>query len=222
MDDAKVEAGWAKDPGANLRLPKNSRRQWLRSWPSHNVRIDTPLSRASYRNPGTNPFAFARPGCNQDGSGTSRHCPPTQFRVDFPLHGLGSRRFQGLTLSSPILQHKRDLFSSGLVENPCSPCDFAQRRKLCEEHKRKWSSVGKAVMTVHESPRELKQHSATVRGRNLIALRNFRHNSLHFLRLPSVANRKPIEWWSIPTFPFRLRVFAVYLPDSILVAAEEK
>ena len=54
-----------------------------------------------------------------------------------------SRQFQDLTRNSPILRHKRNLFSAGLVEAPCNSRDFSQRRRLYEEHERKWSMRGK-------------------------------------------------------------------------------
>ena len=60
------------------------------------------------------------------------------------------RQFQDLTRNSLALQHQCDLFSSGLIENHCDPCDFAQRRKLYEEHEHKQSNAGRAVKMIHE------------------------------------------------------------------------
>jgi len=77
-------------------------------------------------------------------------------------------------------------------------------------------------MAVHELPEELGPYSTIVCGRNLIALRNLQHNGLHFLRLPPVMSQKPIERWSIPPLPFRLKAFAVYLLDGIIAATEGK
>ena len=135
-----------------------------------------------------------------------------------------SRRFQDLTRSSPILQYKRDLFSAGLVENPCSPCDFAQRRKACEEHERKWSDAGRVEKAIHELPEGSSLGVyPTILGRNLIALRNTQNvGGLTFLRFPPVTSVSPIERWRIPPLPFELRHFAVYPPDNILAVAEEK
>ena len=45
-----------------------------------------------------------------------------------------SRQFQDLTRNLPTLRYQRDLFSAGLVENRSISCDFAERRKLYEEH----------------------------------------------------------------------------------------
>ena len=35
-----------------------------------------------------------------------------------------NRQFQSLTRDLPTLQYQRDLFFTGLIENPCNPCDF--------------------------------------------------------------------------------------------------
>jgi len=133
-----------------------------------------------------------------------------------------SRQFQDLTRNSPALRYKRDLFSAGLAENPRSPCDFAQRRKLCEEYDRKWSSAGRIVMTAHELPKELsfQRHSTTTHGGDLISSRNFRNGRLDFLHLPPATSHKPIKWWSTPPFPFHVAAYAIHPPCNIIAAAE--
>ena len=130
----------------------------------------------------------------------------------------------GATPYSPTLQHQRDLFSAGLIETDCSPCDLAQRRKLCEEHKRKWSSAGRVVKTTHKLPDELISEGGfnMTLGRNLIAFLARWDDSCCFLRLPPVTSRNPVEWWSAPLFPFNVPVFDVYPPDNILAIAEVK
>ena len=135
-----------------------------------------------------------------------------------------SRQVQKLIRDSPTLQYKRELFSVGLIENPRKPCDFTQRRKLCKEHKRKWSNAGRVAKTIHELPEELslEQHLTTTLGWGLIAYCNTEDGSLSFLRPPPVMSQKPIEWWTIPPYPFSLKVFVAYPPDDILVVAEEK
>ena len=133
-----------------------------------------------------------------------------------------SRQFQDIARNSPPLQYRRDLFSVGLIENPCIPCDFAQCRKLCEEHERKWTAAGRAIKAAHKLPEELIPRWAYTLGRNLIAFRSIRGDCLGFLRVPPVASRRPIEWWDVPPLPFDVRAFAAYPPDNILAVAEEK
>ena len=80
------------------------------------------------------------------------------------------------------------------------------------------------MKTIHELPKELdfERHFVTTPGSNLIAFRGMEDGPLSFLRLPSVTSQKSIEQWSIPPFPFGLKVFAVYPPDNILAVAEER
>lgn len=135
-----------------------------------------------------------------------------------------SRQFQDLTRDSPILQYKRDLFSAGLIENPRNLCDLVQRRKLCEDHERRWSNAGRVVKTVYEFPEgvDLHRYYITTLGWGIIPYHNTADGSLSFLRPPPVTSQKPTEWWSIPPFPFSLEFFAAYPPDDLLVVAEEK
>ena len=137
-----------------------------------------------------------------------------------------SRQFRDLIRDSPMLQYKRELFSAGLIENPCSPCDFAQRRKLFEEYKCKWSDAGRVVKTIHEFPEELSlgDYFRTSEGWNLIGYRSTStgDGNLMFVRVPPVTSQRPIEWWSIPPLSFHARAYAVYPPDNLLAIAEHK
>jgi len=188
----------------------------------HNARVNAPLARASRRNPGTSTPAPAWPGCRQNGSGTVCYCYPHDSALTFRYANQVSRQFQDLTRNSPTLQCKRKLFSAGLVENPRNPSDFTQCRKLYEAHERKWSNAGRAVKTTHELPEELdaEQHFITTHGWNLIAFCSMEDGPLSFLRLPSTTSQRPTEQWTIPSFSFSLKVFAVYPPDNLLVVAE--
>jgi len=125
-----------------------------------------------------------------------------------------SRQFQELVSDSPTLQYRRELFSGGLIETSRNPCDFAQCRKLCEEHKYKWSNAGRVVKTIHGLPEKLslKRHFTRTLGWSLIAYRNKGDGSLSFLRPPPVTSKKPNRG---------LDVFVAYLPNDLLVVAEE-
>jgi len=111
-----------------------------------------------------------------------------------------------------------------VVENSCSPEDFARRQKLFEDHERKWSNAGTVARAVHKLPKGLsfERRFTTIHGKNLISSHGARDSGLNFLRLSSATIRKPIECWSIPSLPFGFEVYAVYPPDSILAVAEEK
>jgi len=150
----------------------------------------------------------------------TQHNSALTFRYTIQI----SRQFQDLTRNSPILQYKRNLLSAGLVENPHSLCDFSQRRKLCEEYERKWSNAGRVVLAVHELPDDLspQRHTISTHGGDIITSHSIGDGCLRFLRLPPVTSQLPIKRWSIPPFPFNVKAFAVYPPDSILAVAEEK
>ena len=134
-----------------------------------------------------------------------------------------NRQFHDLTRNSPALQHQRDLFSAGFTENrDCDPGDLVQRRKLCEEHERKWSNSRRTAKMVHKLPEELiSQWSyTTTLSRNLVISPSSWDNSLILLRIPPVMGRKSIEWWNTPPFADTIMAFAAYPPNNILAVAE--
>ena len=108
------------------------------------------------------------------------------------------------------------------MDNPRSPCDFAQRRKLCDRYERRWSNLGRTAKATHKLSDELypHRHSITTHGGNLISFQNLEDNYLIFLRVPPVTSSKKAEQWSIPPFPFNLAGFDAYPPCNILAAAE--
>jgi len=77
---------------------------------------------------------------------------------------------------------------------------------------------------VHELPADLsiQREYTTLHGGGLVASHKPHENDLRFFRIPPATSQKPMEWWSIPPFPFRIRAFAVYPTDGILAVAEEK
>lgn len=103
-------------------------------------------------------------------------------------------------------------------------CDFSRRQKAYEEYTRKWSDAGRVVKSDYKLPRALfaVEHVITAIGWNLIASLGPQGNTLGFVRIPRAASPKPIEWWSLPTFPFTIHSFSTYPPDGILVIAEQK
>ena len=86
----------------------------------------------------------------------------------------------------------------------------------------KWSNAGSVVKSVYELPPELfpRRGAIEVLGRNLLV--SWGPDSLAFIRVPSAASRKPIEWWSIPPFPFAIKAVAAHLPDNVVAVAGER
>ena len=59
-------------------------------------------------------------------------------------------------------------------------------------------------------------------GWNVIASYKPLGTTLTFFRVPPVQSQKPIQWWSVPPFPFVIADISTYLPDNILVVAEHR
>jgi len=86
---------------------------------------------------------------------------------------------------------------------------------------RKWSDAGRVVKSAYELPLELSQWDATmVLGKGLLV--SCGQYSLAFARVPSTVGRKPIEWWTIPPFPFIIKGVVAHLPDNVLAVIEER
>jgi len=56
----------------------------------------------------------------------------------------------------------------------------------------------------------------------LLASDSLEDNGLAFLRVPSVASRKPIEGWSILHIAFGILCYTVYPPGNVVAVAEHK
>ena len=66
----------------------------------------------------------------------------------------------------------------------------------------------------------LERRFTRTHGKNLIASRNVKGDTLRFLRIPPATSQKSIERWDIPPFPFNIEAFSAYPPDDILAVAE--
>jgi len=133
-----------------------------------------------------------------------------------------SRHFQSLIRNSPILQYHCELFATGLIDNPFSPCILAERRKLCEEYARKWSGAATVVESTYKSSLDQPSGCYTALGRNILVLDSPPDAGLDFLHIPPVASGKPINGWTIPPFPFNVIDFGVYHPEGILGVVERQ
>jgi hypothetical protein len=80
------------------------------------------------------------------------------------------------------------------------------------------------VKSVHALPREIfsESHTITVLGENFLASHAWQDRILNFVRVPTAASQKPIEWWTLPPFPFRIERFTAHVPDNVLAVAEIK
>lgn len=132
-----------------------------------------------------------------------------------------NRHFKNLICDLPALQHKRELFATGLIDNPCYPCDFVERQKLREEYARKRSKAVSIVESIRELPSGQSSGWGTrYFGNGHLGYESVEPHSLAFLRVPPIASGKPIEGWNIPPFSFDIFGYAAYPPENILTVAE--
>ena len=89
----------------------------------------------------------------------------------------------------------------------------------------KWSDVARVVKSVYELPPEASPSWGHVKhfdGSLRVVSHGLMDGGLTVLRVPSVANRKLIEWWKIPPLPFFVEGFDAYTPDNVLAVAGER
>lgn len=129
-----------------------------------------------------------------------------------------------MIFSSPALQYRRELFAAGLIDNPHSPCDLTERRRLCKEYVHKWSDAANLAKDVREVLLEQKSGDwgPGIPGRNLLVGYHHESNAVNLIHIPPAMSRKPIEQWSLPPFQFRLFGHTTYPPKDVLVAVEER
>ena len=88
----------------------------------------------------------------------------------------------------------------------------------------KWSDAARMVESVYELPSETFPGWDRIKrpgGNLLIVYRHLLNDGLAVVRVPSVVNRKPIEWWGVPPLPFRIGGLDAYTPDNVLAVAGE-
>ena len=86
----------------------------------------------------------------------------------------------------------------------------------------KWSDAGRVVKSVYKFPLEVFSdwHKIKHPGGNLLVVsRGLPDSRLAVVRVPSVVDRKPIEWWEVPPLPFVIQSYDTYPPDDVLAIA---
>ncbi|KAF9643424.1 hypothetical protein BDM02DRAFT_3273044 [Thelephora ganbajun] len=135
-----------------------------------------------------------------------------------------NRYFRDLVRDLPTLQHRRELFAIGLIDNPYRPCDLTERRKQCKGYMHKWTNATSVMRSTYEllPTRSSSWGAAKYSGNGLLVSSSLRHKRLAFLHVPPVASRKSVESWTIPPLPFRIMCYAVYPPENVIAVAESK
>lgn len=133
-----------------------------------------------------------------------------------------NRHFRNLIFNSPTVHHRRELFAAGLIDNPCCPCDFAERRKLCEAYTYKWSKAVDIAKNTREIPPSLSLgwSNANHLGNGYLVSDSEGRRGLAFLHIPPIASQESVEGWNIPPFSFDILGYAVYPPANVLAVTE--
>ena len=96
--------------------------------------------------------------------------------------------------SSQYLQHRLDLFSAGLVDNPEVACSLSERRVRLRKYVDGWNKPEISV----ERDCPLKGRVGTTRwysvGQDLLARTDTRTSMISFIRVPSPPQRTAEEW----------------------------
>lgn len=145
--------------------------------------------------------------------------------VDFALMVQVNRWFRSFIYNSPALHHRRELFATGLIDNPRCPCGAAERRQLREGYTHKWFNAGDLVKHTRKLPalQPLDWGSgfnAEYFG-NGYFIADESDNGLFVLHIPPLASSKSIEGWRIPSFPFEIYTYAAYPPKNVIAVTEE-
>ena len=182
---------------------------------SQHVPIASILNPAPHRDSGVCASTSSRPGCHQDGGGAKFITDPTRITADFRVVSRSTNASRHSFVTGPLfkLQLRRELFATGLIENPGNPCDLVQSRKLYEDY------AIKSTHELHPDHASCRIYAKNI-GRNMLASHPMGDHGLGFLYIPPVTSRKPIDTWSILPFPFTLLCFAVYHPENLLAIDE--
>ena len=110
---------------------------------SQHVPIASILNPAPHRDSGVCASTSSHPGCHQDGGGAKFITDPTRITADFRVVSRSTNASRHSFVTGPLfkLQLRRELFATGLIENPGNPCDLVQSRKLYEDY---------AIKSTHE------------------------------------------------------------------------
>ncbi|KAF9649096.1 hypothetical protein BDM02DRAFT_1994298 [Thelephora ganbajun] len=135
-----------------------------------------------------------------------------------------NRYFRDLIRDLPTLQHRRELFAIGLIDNSYRPCDLAERRKQCKDYTRKWANATSITKSTYELPPTQSSgwDNAKYFGNGLLVSSSSKDNDLAFLHVPPVASRKSVESWTISPLPFTIMCYAAYPPENVIAVAESK
>ena len=119
-----------------------------------------------------------------------------------------SRRFPDLVSTSHYLRHRIDLFSAGLVDNPCIVCSLTERRARLREYTDGWKDVECSVRCDYPLESRTALYSVP-HGQDLFSAHSNDNTAISIFRLPSSLNRGTVKEWTLK-IPFRFESHVVY------------
>ena len=132
-----------------------------------------------------------------------------------------SRFFLDLVSSSHDLQHRIDLFSAGLIDNPRTACSLAERRALLRKYVGGWKGTEPPVRYDFPLRPGISTFGLSPIDWDLFSWNSVDRTSILFLRVPfSSSQRTPKEWTL--ELQFRFSGYITRLQDNLLTVFEQE
>ena len=128
-----------------------------------------------------------------------------------------SRLFLDLVSSSHHLQHRLNLFSAGLVDNPHFVCSLADRRARLRDYEDGWKRPGVSYQRVHPLNAWGKLNPI---GQNLFSTDPL-GKSVHFIRIPSLPGQEMAKEWTLK-LPFHFYHYTAWQQDNLFAVVEQQ
>jgi len=129
--------------------------------------------------------------------------------------------FLDLVINSQYLQHRIDLFSAGLVDNPNTVYSLGERRARLRKYSDGWKGAESSVR--YECPLESRViafESLRVSDQNLFSLHSDDSATVSFIRIPSSPKQETVTERRLE-LPFRFKSQAVRSQDNLLAVVEQ-
>ncbi|KAF9649084.1 hypothetical protein BDM02DRAFT_3128625 [Thelephora ganbajun] len=130
-----------------------------------------------------------------------------------------SHPFLDFVSSSQYLQHRIDLFSTGLVDNPHVVDSLAERRARLREYMDGWQDPGVPVQCDYPLKSRVSAHNSVSAGQNIFSAHLEDSTAISFIRIPSSTSQGMFKEWTLE-LPFRSNGHAISPQDNLLAVFE--
>jgi hypothetical protein len=131
-----------------------------------------------------------------------------------------SRFFLDFVSSSQHLQHRIDLFSAGLVDNPHTARSLAERRVLLRKYVDGWKDAEPSVRYDCPLRTATSEFDPPAVDQDLFPGPPADRTNIPFLRVPSSPNQGTVKEWTLG-FQFQSSGYVVRSQDNLLAVIEQ-